>query len=172
MFAGTDGVEHVFVAAEARVLFQARLLTERLQVAGYDAQYVHALYHLTDGIPYAHRLRERVGPRRMCTETRRTGPWRPLYLARWVLFGWVGYLFALGTIFLVSVRSRDRIVVFDRYYHQFLYDVYGPASLLLSRSLPQPWRTVHLDAELDTLGGALAALLAVDFRQAHDATHA
>ena len=36
---------------------QAELLVERLQTVGYDAQYVHALYYLSDKISYADRLR-------------------------------------------------------------------------------------------------------------------
>ena len=130
---------------------QAELLVERLQAAGYDAQYVHALYYLSDSIPYAARLRRRIGPRR--TRTQDSGAYGPLYLARRVLFGAVGFWFALLTIGLVSVESRDtnRVVVFDRYYHQFFYDVYGPSSILLARLLPQPWRTIYLDADLTTV---------------------
>ena len=128
---------------------QARLLTERLQEAGYDAQYVHALYYLSDAVPRSNQLRRRIGPRKTRTQTR--ARYAPLYLARRLLFGWFGYWFALITIMFVSVRFRNRIVVFDRYYQQFFYDVYGPAARPLARAFPQPWRTVYLDADLDTL---------------------
>ena len=130
---------------------QAELLVERLQAAGYDAQYVHALYYLSDSIPYAGRLRRRIGPRK--TRTQEPETYSPLYLVRRILFGVFGFGFALFTIGLVSVqfRNTNQIVVFDRYYHQFFYDVYGPSSILLTRLLPQPWRIIHLDADLPTV---------------------
>ena len=130
---------------------QAELLVERLQAAGYDAQYVHALYYLSDIVPYAGRLRRRIGPRKTRTQDLRT--YGPLYLARRVLFGVFGFWFALLTIGLVSVKFRNtnRVVVFDRYYHQFFYDVYGPSSIPLARLLPQPWRIIYLDADLPTV---------------------
>ena len=130
---------------------QAELLVERLRAAGYDAEYVHALYYLSDSVPYAARLRRRIGPRR--TRTQDPGTYGPLYLARRALFAVFGFWFALLTIGLVfaQLRNTDRVVVFDRYYHQFFYDVYGPSSVLLARLLPQPWRMVYLDADLPTV---------------------
>ena len=129
---------------------QAELLVERLQAAGYDAQYVHALYYLSDNVPCAARLRRRIGPRK--TRTQGSGTDGPLYLVRRATFGLFGFWFALLTIGIVSVRfrSEDQVVVFDRYYQQFFYDVYGPLSILLSRLLPQPWRTIYLNADLTT----------------------
>ncbi|MDS0474521.1 hypothetical protein [Natrinema sp. 1APR25-10V2] len=129
---------------------QAKLLTERLQAAGYDAQYVHALYYLSDNIPCADRLRRHLGPRKTRTQETEHGL---LYFVRRVLFGLVGFWFALLTIGMVSlqVRNRRQVVVFDRYYHQFFYDVYGSASIPLSRLLPHPWQMIYLDADLTTV---------------------
>ena len=126
---------------------QAELLVERLQTVGYDAQYVHALYYLSDNVPCADRLRRQLGPRK--TRTQNSGVCSPLYLVRRALFGWFGFWFALLTIGIVSVRfhNRSQIVVFDRYYHQFFYDVYDSSSLPLSRLLPQPWRMIYLDTD-------------------------
>lgn len=130
---------------------QAELLVERLQVAGYDAQYVHALYNISDNIPLANRLRRQFGPRQTRTQDLET--YGPSYLVRRALFGLFGFWFALLTIGIVSVhlRNRNRIVVFDRYYHQFFYDIYGSPSIALSRLLPQPWGMIYLDADLTTV---------------------
>ncbi|WP_224450603.1 hypothetical protein [Haloprofundus salilacus] len=130
---------------------QAKLLVEHLQAAGYDAQYVHALYYLSNNFPYADELRRRIGPRKTRTQLTKTG--RPVYLLRQALFGLVGFWFALLTIGVVSLRFRDesQIVVFDRYYQQFFYDVYGPLAVFLSRLLPQPWRMIYLNADLTTI---------------------
>ena len=130
---------------------QAELLVERLQAAGYDAQYVHALYYLSDNVPHAARLRRQIGPRKTRTQDPETGG--PLYLVRRVLFGLLGFWFALLTIGIVSVqfRSTNQVVVFDRYYQQFFYDVYGPLSIPLLRLLPRPWRMIYLDADLATV---------------------
>lgn len=130
---------------------QAELLVERLQAAGYDAQYVHALYYLSDNIPSADRLRRQFGPRK--TRTQDLGTYGPFYLIRRALLGLFGFWFALLTIGIVSLkfRNRNRVVVFDWYYQQFFYDVYGPSSIALSRLLPQPWRIIYLDADLTTV---------------------
>ncbi|MFC4550462.1 MULTISPECIES: hypothetical protein [Halorussus] len=130
---------------------QAELLVERLQELGYDVQYVHALYYLSDRVPYADRFRRKLGPRKMRTRDRRTDG--PLYFVRRTLFGLFGFWFALLTVGVVSViyRGSNRVVVFDRYYQQFLYDVYGRSSVPLSQLLPQPWRMIHLNADLDTI---------------------
>ncbi|WP_265111878.1 hypothetical protein [Halosolutus halophilus] len=129
---------------------QAKLLTERLQATGYDAQYVHALYYLSDNIPYANRLRRHLGPRKTRPQEPEHGS---LYLVRRVLFGLVSFWFALLTIGMISVQVRNKrqVVVFDRYYHQFFYDVYGSASIPLSHLLPRPWRMIYLDADLTTV---------------------
>lgn len=134
---------------------QAHLLTKRLQNAGYDARYVHSLYYLSDYVPWATWLRQRVGPRRMRTERRHYS--RLMYLVRRILFILFGYWFALITILLVTSPSHDRIIVFDRYYQQFFFDIYGPAGSPLSRCLPQPQLTIYLDAEFDTLKPRLDA---------------
>lgn len=130
---------------------QAQLLVEGLNAAGYDARYVHALYYLSETVPYADRLRGRTGPRKTRTRSRDTP--RPLHLARRALFALLGFWFAIFTIGIVSVspRTGSQIVVFDRYYHQFFYDVYGPSGRSLSRLLPQPWRMIYLDADLTTV---------------------
>ncbi|WP_247004233.1 dTMP kinase [Halosolutus gelatinilyticus] len=143
---------------------QAKLLVERLQATGYDAQYVHALYYLSDTVPCADRLRRRLGPRKTRTQAPGHGPF---YLVRRALFGLVSVWFALLTIGIVSVRGRNKrqIVVFDRYYHQFFYDVYGSAGIPLSHLLPQPWRTIYLDADLTTVQARMDAVdRAVDER--------
>ena len=130
---------------------QATLLVERLQSAGYDARYVHVLYYLSDRLPFANRLRSKFGPRKTRTDTSEAmGPWS---LVRQVLFGIAGFWFALLTIAAVTLKYRntDQILVFDRYYQQFFYDVYGPASVRLSQALPQPCRTIYLEADLATV---------------------
>ncbi|WP_224332655.1 hypothetical protein [Haloprofundus sp. SEDH52] len=128
---------------------QAKLLVEHLQAIGYDAHYVHALYYLSDTIPCADRLRRQLGPRK--TQTHGPSTSRLLYLLRRVLFAVVGFWFALVTIGVVSIRFHDQVVVFDRYYHQFFYDVYGPSGVFLSCLLPQPGRVIYLDADLATI---------------------
>lgn len=130
---------------------QAKLLVKRLQATGYDAQYIHALYFLSDTIPFSERLRRQFGPRKMRTQDpRRTGPY---YFIQRVLFGLFGFWFATLTIGIVSVQFRNRcqVVVFDRYYQQFFYDVYGPPSIVLSQLLPRPWQMIYLDADLTTI---------------------
>jgi GTPase SAR1 family protein len=135
---------------------QANLLTERLQASGYDARYVHGLYYFSNIFPRANQFREKVGPRQL--RTNRQDKEGALYRVFRTLFSWLGYLFALITILFVSVWHRDQIVVFDRFYHQFFYDIYGPMGVQLSRTLPTPWRVIYLEAEFDAIRPRLSTV--------------
>lgn len=135
---------------------QANLLTERLQASGYDARYVHGLYYFSNVFPRANQFREKVGPRQL--RTKRQEEDRPLYRVFRTLFSWFGYLFAWITVLFVSLWYRNQIVVFDRFYHQFFYDIYGPTGVQLSRTLPTPWRVIYLEAESDTIRPRLSTV--------------
>lgn len=136
---------------------QAKLLVERLQSAGYDARYIHALYFLSDRLPYANRLRRQFGPRKTRTHTPDTI--RLSSFIRRVLFSMAGYWFALLTITIITLQYRNpnQILVFDRYYQQFFCDVYGPISVRLSQVLPQPDRMIYLKTDLATVQARLGA---------------
>jgi thymidylate kinase len=128
---------------------QARLLTERLRDAGYEATYVHPSNDLISLVPGGESIKQRIvgwfdRPTLVSRATRRLCM---------VLFG---YWFALISLALARYRYRNRIVVFDRYRHQFLYDCYGPLAPWLIRTLPVPQQTVWLTADLDTLIGRMS----------------
>lgn len=135
---------------------QANLLTERLQASGYDARYVHGLYYFSNIFPRATQFREKVGPRQLRTKSQEKEG--PLYRGFRTLFSWFGYLFALITVLFVSIWYRNQIVVFDRFYHQFFYDIYGPTGVRLSRILPTPWRVIYLEAEFGTIRPRLSTV--------------
>jgi thymidylate kinase len=135
---------------------QANLLTERLQASGYDARYVHGLYYFSNVFPRANQFREKVGPRQLRTKSQEKEGL--LYRGFRTLFSWFGYLFALVTVLFVSLWYRDQIVVFDRFYHQFFYDIYGSTGIRLSRTLPTPWRIIYLEAEFDTIRPRLSTV--------------
>jgi dTMP kinase len=128
---------------------QARLLTERLRSAGYEATYVHPSNDLVSLVPGGESIKQRIVGwlRRPTLASRAT---RRLCMA---LFG---YWFALISLALARYRYRNRIVVFDRYRHQFLHDCYGPLAPWLVRTLPVPQQTVWLTADLDTLIGRMS----------------
>lgn len=128
---------------------QAQLLTNRLREAGHEATYVHPSNDFISLIPGGERIKRRlVGwlhrPTLVSRVTRRLCM---------VLFG---YWFALVSLALARSRYRNRIVVFDRYRHQFLYDCYGPLAPWLVHTLPAPDQTVWLTADLDTLVGRMS----------------
>lgn len=123
---------------------QAQLLTNHLSEAGHDAAYVHPSNDLISAIPGGERLKQGLlGWLHRPTLVSRTT--RRLCM---VLFG---YWFALASLSLARYRHRNRIIVFDRYRHQFLYDCYGPLASWLVQTLPTPNQTVWLTADLDIL---------------------
>lgn len=122
---------------------QSRELTERLRAADYDAAFVHPSSDLIAFVPGGERIK-----RALLERLHR--PTLASRAARRLLMICFGYPFALLSILLARHRHRDRVVVYDRYRYQFLYDCYGPLAPTLVGTLPKPDRTVWLTADLDT----------------------
>jgi len=134
---------------------QVRRLSERLRAEGVRARSVRPVFLLFD--PY--RLSEGGGnstafpgsPRmsRLRQDGTRGGrrPRSPLLLT-----AVVGYAYALASYLALRwARRRSEVVVCDRYFYQFFYDLVGPAGSKLARSFPRPDLVVWLDARLETI---------------------
>ncbi|MEM4780515.1 MAG: hypothetical protein QXG03_02990 [Halalkalicoccus sp.] len=123
---------------------QASALARRLRDGGCEAVAVHPSNDLVGSIPGGERIKAGL----LGWLGRPTLASRASRRLLMVLFG---YPFALVSLALARHRHRGRVIVFDRYRYQFLYDCYGPLAPLLVRALPTPDRTIWLAADVETL---------------------
>ncbi len=64
--------------------------------------------------------------------------------------GLLGYPYALATyIFIKVYLSRNKIVVCDRYFYQFFFDLFGNWSDKIIKIFPRPDIAFFLDGDLD-----------------------
>lgn len=126
---------------------QARMLVERLNGAGHEAVYIRPLYIF---------IREdsasaRISPRRM----RVTGA----NIFKKMLLAISGYLYALACYLKMRFwLGRGKVIVCDRYFYQFLFDLFGRFSTKIMAVFPRPDIVFSLTAELDTLYSRMTSI--------------
>ena len=75
---------------------------------------------------------------------------RKTFFSRKLFMGLFCYPYALATyIFMKVYLSRNKIVVCDRYFYQFFFDLFGNWSENIIRIFPKPVITFFLDGDLD-----------------------
>ena len=62
--------------------------------------------------------------------------------------GLVGYFYALTTYMFMKFQCRNKIIVCDRYFYQFFFDLFGEFSEKVVRIFPRPDITFFLNGDL------------------------
>jgi len=121
---------------------QAKLLLEKLTKKNYNALCVNPIYLI---VPF--RFKRVPSPRKIKTST-------SIGSLNWflkMLCKFLGFWYSMLSILLVLVLSTRKIVVCDRFFYQFLYDIYVKKEKKLIKFLPQPHLTFYLDGDMNTL---------------------
>ena len=128
---------------------QARMLVDRLKKNGYETLYVRPVYVLLDLIRLREEDKNLVSPRK--TRVSEISNKNSFYcIIRRALMGLSGYLYAFTTyLFMKVYLSRNKIIVCDRYFYQFFFDLFGNFSEKAVRIFPRPDITFFLDGDLD-----------------------
>lgn len=128
---------------------QAKMLVDRLRKNGYETTYVRSVYVLLDLIHLGKEDRNSVSPRRV--RVRMISNKKSFYsIMHRALMGLLGYPYALTTyIFMKFYLSRNKIIVCDRYFYQFFFDLFGDWSENIINFFPRPDITFFLDGGLD-----------------------
>ncbi len=132
---------------------QAMMLVDSLKKNGHDAVYVKPVFLLLAFLAnHEHEVFLSVAsPRTARTSVVAKGE-QDRVSPRGALAGILGYLYALATYFFIACRlSRGRIVVCDRYFFQFFFDLYGKSAHKVVDVFPKPDIAFFLDAEIDSL---------------------
>jgi thymidylate kinase len=125
---------------------QARMLVDRLKMNGYETTCVRPVYVLLNLMRLRVRDKNSVSPRK--TRVYETPNKNPAIIQR-AFMGLLGYLYALATYIFLKVYCRNKIVVCDRYFYQFFFDLFGNWNGNVIKFFPKPDTTFFLDGDLD-----------------------
>lgn len=132
---------------------QATLLVERLNEKGYPAVYVRPIYLFYNIIASICNTNfVQISPRRNCTENKEKNKNNILSKMEKVLLKIFGYPYALGTYaYMKFILANNKIIVCDRFFYQFLYDIYENWSKFFIKFLPKPDVAFFLEGDIDLL---------------------
>ena len=131
---------------------QAKMLVDRLKKGGYEAMYVQPVFILLNILT---RSRDDdvapISPRKMRTAKMSDSDKRgKRFFSRKLFMSLLGYPYALVTyIFIKFYLGRNKIVVCDRYFYQFFFDLFGDWSENIIKFFPRADITFFLDGDLD-----------------------
>jgi len=139
---------------------QARMLLERLNAVGHQARYIRPLFiFMKEGSASDH-----ISPRRARVGSSNIG--------KRVTLGVAGYLYALACYLKMRFGlGRGKVIVCDRYFYQFFFDLFGRAGTRVAAAFPRPDMVFFLSAELNTLYSRMTSVSdrAVDQRYYQEA---
>lgn len=131
---------------------QAKMLTNRLNESGYNAVYVRPTflfvniltrYKYNSFVPISPRL-----SRTSLSSKKRTGTILS-HIKKFVLCLF-GYPYALISYIIMNLYfGKNKILVCDRYFYQFFFDIFGELSVYIIKFFPKPNISFFLDGEID-----------------------
>ena len=131
---------------------QAKMLVERLMEGGYKAMYVQPIFILLNIlIQSKNNDVAPISPRKTRTSQMSNYDKREKrYFSKKLFMGLLGYPYALATYIFIKVHlSRTKVVVCDRYFYQFFFDLFGDWSDKIIKIFPRPDIAFFLDGDLD-----------------------
>lgn len=118
---------------------QTRMLVDKLKEDQRDVVSVRPVYFLSR---YFFRDNPMVSPRQKRTASKN------LKISR-VLIALLGYFYALTSYFLIKFCFTGKVIICDRYFYQFLFDLFGDFSLNIVKIFPKPDVTFFLYGDLE-----------------------
>ena len=122
---------------------QAKMLVDRLRKNGHEAMYVRPIYLILNLIRVKGTNTNSVSPRMSRASNNKSSTIQRSFM------GLLGYPYAVATYIYMKCASRDKIIVCDRYFYQFFFDLFGEFSEKVIRIFPKPDIAFFLDGDLD-----------------------
>ena len=130
---------------------QAKMLVDRLKKEGYKAMYVQPVFVLlnilarskgNDVAP--------ISPRKIRTSKMSdSDKHEKRFFFKKLFMSFLGYPYAVATYIFMKFTGRNKIIICDRYFYQFFFDLFGNWSEKIIKFFPKPDITFFLDGELD-----------------------
>jgi thymidylate kinase len=130
---------------------QAKMLVDRLKKSEYETMYIRPVYLLLDSIRLRTPEKKKwASPRRakVSAVTNKNKTKKSVIIRR-ALMCLLGYPYALAIYIFMKLISRNNIIVCDRYFYQFFFDLYGQFCEKVLIFFPLPDITFFLDVDLD-----------------------
>lgn len=132
---------------------QAKMLVDRIKKKGQNAEYIFTVFFLKNMLTRGkYKDTTSISPRRMrITQKSDLDSYKKsLFTLKKVIIGVLGYFYALISYLIIRYHiSRNRIIVCDRYFYQFIFDIYGNWSRRMVEIFPKPDVTFFLSGNLD-----------------------
>lgn len=131
---------------------QAKILTSRLNENGYDAVYVRPTFLFANILTGSkHNNFTSISPRLNRTSLfskKRAGT--PLqHIKKFILYLF-GYPYALISYIIMNIYfGKNKILVCDRYFYQYFFDIFGKLSIYVMKLFPKPNISFFLDGDVD-----------------------
>lgn len=119
------------------------MLVDRLKMEGYETTYVRPIYVIPNLIRVGGVNKNSVSPRRARASNKKSSAMQR------AVMGLFGYPYAIATYIYMKLTSKDKIIVCDRYFYQFFFDLFGELSEKVIRIFPKSDITFFLDGDLD-----------------------
>jgi thymidylate kinase len=121
---------------------QSRMIYEKLKSEGFSTSYIRPVFFLLGFFMSEKGLS--VSPRKMQTKGNGANP---------AFLKIIGLFYAYLSILAIKIYSTGRIVVCDRYFYQYFYDLFGERAPVYVKYFPKPDLTLWLDIGIDSLYG-------------------
>ena len=131
---------------------QAKMLVDRLKNERYKAIYVQPIFILLNMLTRSKGNDvASISPRKTRTsQMSDSDKCGRRFLSKKLFMGLLGCPYALATyLFIKFYLGRNRIVVCDRYFYQFFFDLFGSWSEKIAKFFPKAAITFFLDGDLD-----------------------
>ena len=126
------------------------MLTNQLNDNGCNAMYCRPIFILVNLLTRStNKDLTSISPRLSSTSTNSSKSKKSFSVKKMVL-GLLGYPYALMTYISMKLYfGRGKILVCDRYFYQFFFDLYGNWSNVIVNLFPKPDITFFIDGDLD-----------------------
>ena len=131
---------------------QAKMLVDRLKKNGYETTYVEPVFVLLNILQRLKKSNNTlISPRVISTSLMDdSNEKKNSFFIKRLFSGLLGYPYAVASYFFMKFYlSRNKIVVCDRYFYQFFFDLFGDWSENIIKIFPRPDITFFLDGDLD-----------------------
>jgi thymidylate kinase len=133
---------------------QARRLSEALDTLKVKNTAIRPVYFLYSQLKRDGADAAALSPRTVRINQFHQASWGSVRLG---LLQGMGVLYAYATYALLRYYSRRSVIICDRYFYQFFFDIYRENALHVALNFPPADITFFLDAELDVLHPRMTA---------------
>ena len=138
---------------------QAKMLVEQLKSEGYNAFYVRPIYVLLDILPQFIRnkvlKKSSLSPRRLATSSNdqltKNTRFSLFALVQKMSVRLIGFFYVMITCLYLQIWGRNKFIVCDRYFIQFLIDLYGKYADAFLKIIPMPDVVFYIKGDISLL---------------------